>query len=153
MIQSVSYAVTFLSEDVEVSLHRSQGFFPLQSETEIQQTIIFQPTTTVLDLYSRVQEYFFLRWLGSDYFLAAELHFFPYVMQFVKSGKFHQSLGQSNDVQIQTCTSILFLFCVFTSRSSGDVGVWKHPTLLWDAAGKEALDTTLKGPNPFDTGV
>lgn len=28
---------------------------------------------------------------------------------FVKLGKFHKSLGHSSDVQIQTCTSILFL--------------------------------------------
>lgn len=32
----MSYAATFLSEDVEVSLHRSQGFFSLRSKTEIQ---------------------------------------------------------------------------------------------------------------------
>lgn len=69
---------------------------------------------------------------------------------FVKLGKCHKSLGHSSDVQIQTCTSILSLSWVFISTRNGDVGVQKHPNLLWDTAGKEALEMTLKGPDPFE---
>lgn len=78
----------------------------------------------------------------------AGLYFFTYITQLVKLSKFHQSLGNSSDVQIQTCTSILFLSWVFICTRNGNVGVQKRPILPWDAAGKGALGMTLEGPQP-----